>query len=144
MNASSSKSETKNSNNKSDQKSKNGIKPSKISAASRHDGTYEKLKTEATKDTSAVQAKKVQYTEAKSLPDRMRNLYDRKHSAKYGKVEKIVKQVQNRKRDNELGFQERTNHRHPHQAARQREYLNFVSGLPLDFDPDDKYGSGSS
>lgn len=90
---------------------------------------------------SAVQAKIVQYTEPKHLPEHMRNLYDKKHLSGYSKTEQVAKQVRKTERDSRVGFQERRHHRHPHQADRQQGLLNYANGLPLDFDPDDPYGN---
>lgn len=130
MNASSSKSETMNENKKSDQK---------MEATRNRSEKIKKSADPTKKDVSAFKAKRVQYSEPKSLPERMKNLYDKKNSSKYSQAEKVAKQVQKRERDNKVGFQERTHHRHPHQAARQQAYFNYANGFPLDFDPDDPY-----
>lgn len=76
--------------------------------------------------------------EAKPLPHHLKRFYGRKDSRNYS--EKQKKDARKRKQDfaNQVGWQKRKRrHRHQHQADRERQLINYMNGMPLDFDEDE-------
>lgn len=82
--------------------------------------------------------RKIQVTKPNSLPERVRVFYERRHSDNYSDSEKKRRRKRKQKWANEVGWQKRRGrHRHEHQGVREKEYLNYMNGLPLDFDIDE-------
>lgn len=70
----------------------------------------------------------------KSLPEDVQKRRMRNHS----EAEKKFRQAKRIEYQNKVGWQERKGrHRHAHQARREKQLINYMNGLPLDFDMSD-------
>lgn len=79
----------------------------------------------------------IQVHEADALPDRLKCFYERKRSENYTEMEKKRAQTRKQQYANKVGFQMRgRHHRHPHQRRREQQLLNFMNGLPVDYNSD--------
>lgn len=72
-----------------------------------------------------------------SLPERIKKTYDKKHADNYSESEQKRRQEKKVEFGNKVGWMERKGrHRHAHQERREKEFINFMHGLPLDYDID--------
>lgn len=77
----------------------------------------------------------------KPLPVKIVKIYERKHAANYSEAEKKRRQAKKLEYSNKVGWMERIGrHRHAHQARREKEILNYMNGLPLDYGMSDDSG----
>lgn len=89
------------------------------------------------KQNSALRKMKCLPT-AGPIPVEIQKNLHRKHSNNYSEKEKKRRQAKKLEYANKVGWMERRGrHRHAHQARREKQFINFMNGLPLDYDMSD-------
>lgn len=93
--------------------------------------------TNSTPQRSQTKASPVLPSKPMPFPQNNIKNFNRRHSDNYSENEKKRRQKHKREYENQVGWQQRRGrHRHPHQARREKEFINFMNGLPLDYNCD--------
>lgn len=86
-------------------------------------------------ERSIKSPKKTKPTSPKPLPDRIRLMYDKRHLKNYSEKQKQIHQKRKREFKNKVGWQPRQrSHRHRHQAVREQQLVNYMNGMPLEYE----------
>lgn len=113
----------------------NGSNQAKIEADKMPASEHRRLDDKPPSSTSS--SRQTSFMDPKPLPEHVKKFIQRKNA---WKSETEKKAARKRKQDfaNKVGWQKRFGrHRHQHQADRERQLLNYMQGLPLDYDEDD-------
>ncbi len=107
---------------------------------SERENKQQRTSTERSTEVNALPRETLTIMDPKPLPDRLKRIYGQRDSRNCSEKQKKAARKRKQRFANQVGWQKRQGrHRHQHQADRERRLVNYMNGLPLDYNEDDGY-----